>query len=171
MRVCFRFHQRAFTLLLLSPYLIFYSLILKSNLLRLPFESTTWRTLPFKDAFVASLLVFSNSPSPSVFLSPWKEKINLSYLYDLNSFNTEKSLMDIFYIHLSHRAHTWRHFIHLVNYLLCRRYRIACTSSHHKVLVHWMPRPCVPKQWDLGQKLRCLWKAWFMVFFHALETV
>ena len=44
------------------------------------------------------------------------------------------------------------------------------TSSHHKVFVHWMPRPCVLKQWDLGQKLRCLWKAWSMVF-HALKVV
>ena len=44
------------------------------------------------------------------------------------------------------------------------------TSSHYKVLVHWMPRPFVPKQWDLGQKLRCLWKAWSMVF-HALKVV
>ena len=44
------------------------------------------------------------------------------------------------------------------------------TSSHYKVLVRWMPRPCVPKQWDLGQKLRCLWKAWSMAF-HALKVV
>ena len=33
-----------------------------------------------------------------------------------------------------------------------------------------MPWPCVLKQLDLGQKLRCLWKAWSMVF-HALKVV
>ena len=47
---------------------------------------------------------------------------------------------------------------------------LLSTSSHNKVFVHWMPRPCVPKQWDLGQKLRCLWKAWSMAF-HALKVV
>ena len=82
-----------FTPLALSHFLFTYFEI--QSFTTLPFERTaTWRTLPFKDAFVASLLVFSNSPSPSVFLSPWKEKINLSYS---NAFNTEKyQIFDVY---------------------------------------------------------------------------
>ena len=56
------------------------------------------------------------------------------------------------------------------NRLTKLKFLIFHTSSNYKVLVHWMPRPCVPKQWDLGQKLRCLWKAWSMAF-HALKVV
>ena len=66
-----------------------------------------------------------------------------------------------------HPQITFRHFLDTPLPLITP---LCSTSSHHKVSVHWMPRPCVPKQWDLGQKLRCLWKAWSMVF-HALKVV
>ena len=82
-----------------------------------------------------------------------KWTISLEKLYQISQLSTDIKLNYSFFI------------IHGMRYTT-----IKCSSSHHKVSVHWMPRPCLPKQWDLGQKLRCLWKAWSMAF-HALKVV
>ena len=46
-------------------------------------------------------------------------------------------------------AYKWRKLMHTVIFSM------LYTSPYHKVFVHWMPWPCVPKQW-VSQKLRCL---------------